>query len=114
MNHELAKKLKDSGFPQNINPDLPDYTTVEIKGGERYKVPTLSELIEACGGANDFSLERIKDTWFAKKDWVSEPFKVEDKKVNYSNIAVSVIPKSGEGRTPEEAVANLWLSLNKK
>lgn len=42
MNYELAKKLKDSGFPQGI-------VNVVGSDGWSYYTPTLEEVIEACG-----------------------------------------------------------------
>lgn len=40
MNYELAKKLKDAGFPQD---GIGQFIDVKLAS------PTLSELIEACG-----------------------------------------------------------------
>jgi len=62
--------------------------------------PTLSELIESCGEEFD-SLEKRENAYFAfgsSKDIV--------------NMKVS--PFLGYGSSKEEAVAKLWLSLNKK
>lgn len=68
---------------------------------ETFYFPSLSELIEACG--KDFpSLTRYEDHWRCEQ---------------YDSL-----PSGGDGgfielsreATPEEAVANLWLTLNKK
>lgn len=56
------------------------------------KHPTLSELIEACG-EDFYDLVRFSDRWQARSPMLGN-----------SNI----------GETPEEAVARLWLALNKK
>ena len=54
MQYELAKKLKDAGFPQLdyscILQDLED-VAIQDKNDSSvwYYKPTLSELIEACG-----------------------------------------------------------------
>lgn len=65
MKYELAKKLKEAGFPQETDYYF-DSQGVSGNGGEmifdivyknklpekeyfRYAIPTLSELIEACG-----------------------------------------------------------------
>jgi len=54
MNYELAKQLYDAGFPQQGfgrwvgNPDQ-----VIWRAGDRVYVPTLEELIKACG--DDFN-----------------------------------------------------------
>ncbi len=64
-------------------------------------VPTLSELIEACGEKFE-ELINLKDKWICYgggKDIIK---------------GVEQWHAFGEGSTPEEAVANLWLELNKK
>lgn len=85
MNYELAKKLKEAGFPHM-----------------RIYFPTLSELISACG--ENFSLEKEEgENWIAHS--LIDPSSNPHKFVDY-------ISKTGP--TPEEAVANLWLALNTK
>lgn len=92
MTYELAKKLKEAGFRDNI------YLYFEYK--EVGNAPTLSELIERCG--EDF--EMVRRIFEYKTDiflyWLAEC-------TNKKAICIS-------GSTPEEAVANLWLELNKK
>lgn len=82
MTYELALELKKAGFPQDPDRPAEDWITM----------PTLSELIEACGDRFD-NLRRIYDGSFAAESIGKEP---------------------QGGDTPEEAVANLWLLLNKK
>ena len=89
MNYELCKKLKEARFPFKEHDD--DHVN-EIYGGLSYYA-TLSELIEACGEKFK-SLNKIKQ----KKNWWAAG----------SGNGLSV-----HGSTPEEAVANLWLSINK-
>lgn len=97
MTYELAKQLKDAGFP------IPDCPAWIINGDgpmgaviwkDKY-IPTLSELIEACG-----------DEWI----------KVYNLENNHAHwVADRVFPHThGHGSTPEEAVSNLWLALNRK
>ncbi len=108
MDYELAKKLKDAGFPQ-----VPNYNSKgnlvgfglygkELKNenwGVITSVPALSELIEVCGDRfGSLSL------FHGGEGWIAESF--EDGGI------VSV--KTDFYKTPEEAVANLWLELNKK
>lgn len=124
MNYELAKKLKDAGFPQTYKKSSPwadfayktnddelhllhedndtqwwignDYSSQvdEEKMNEEWvKVPTLEELIEACG-ERLWGLTRHGNFW--QTNWVD-----------------GFAGDSG-GYTPSEAVANLWLALNKK
>jgi len=88
MNYKLAKQLKDAGFPQEgINKDR----GFNIETGEPIMFPTLSELIDACG---DISFELNKED--TGKKWT----------------ACGEYPDSEEGKTPEIAVAKLWLKLN--
>lgn len=99
MNYELCKELKDAGFPQrymesrgtdiyyDTDGDLSDYG---YNDKDTYR-PPLSELIEACGG--DLKLishcPALPDghQWCVNKEL---------------------------GSTLEEAVAHLYLALNKK
>lgn len=105
MNYEIAKELKEAGFPQVIwrGQNYDDERKVAVIAenfmeneaiGEKVYIPALSELIEACG-EQVFDLVRRKTVagnWY----WEAE-----------TEVAY------GEGSTPEEAVANLWLALNK-
>ena len=111
IDYTLAAELRDAGFPQrgagkmlsapievrphNINDD---YVVPYQETLKRYAyLPTLEELIEACG----FQLEAItQQQSHAGSEWVAIPF--------YGN------KKSGKGTTPTEAVARLYLALNKK
>ncbi len=105
--YELAKELKEAGFPQKTK----KYSHVLMEDrGERivsedgslpYRsdtytiLPTLSELIEECG--NDFGALMRNNN----REWDCYKFN---------------LPLQGavSGLTPEEAVAKLWLTLNKK
>ena len=89
MEYGLAKQLKDAGFPQL---SISFKTTVE---GDSTAVPSLSELIEACG--EDFgTLELLLDEnryWY----WRAR---------SRNGLAV------GQGEFPTEALARLWLVLH--
>jgi len=110
MEYSLAKKLKDAGFPQKGEDGNliceGDCTIGEILEGEceshdiAYH-PTLEELINTCG--NPFKLKTITTT--GKDEWVAS---------NGGNGASKQIFYSEQGKTPSEAVANLYLALNKK
>jgi hypothetical protein len=66
------------------------------QGVEFYASPMLSELIEACGNA--FESLRMRDhQWLAM-----------------ANIELLDKSQGRLGKTPEEAVARLWLTLNSK
>lgn len=105
MNYELAKELKEAGFPQKglgrwvddtngIWSDRPDY---DSKFAFAY-FPSLEELIEACGEAFNDLQRPTSDT--AERKW-------------YALATAPTKPwPHGEGETPTEAVARLWLALN--
>lgn len=90
MDYELAKELKDAGFRQDLE-RKPIW--VRDLDGTMLTLPTLSELIEACRGS--FFRLTYADGWEASSD--------SGGKWTYVG-----------GLTPEEAVAYLWLALNKK
>jgi len=101
MTYELAKKLKDAGFPQSKEgyyyalSGKYKYPSIPCEGDyEKVSIPTLSELIESCGG--EFRLlfrEHEESGW---------------KSVSWNEWL------EGTGLTAEEAVANLWLALQGK
>ena len=98
MHYQLAKELADAGFPQGgkggyaVPPDK-----IVLRREDRTYCPTLSELIEACG--ENFAWLRLES-----KRWAARAF-VNDEKDS---------PYGGQGDTPEEAVARLWLALRTK
>ena len=98
MNYELALELREAGFPGTFtgecktgcnvpNEDLTDFAYC----------PTLEELIDVCGDGS-FNLHHRKDGV-----WEVEVF--------YKTISQIM---TVTGKTPTEAVAHLWLALNKK
>lgn len=110
MNYELAKQLKEAGFPQTgqgwmfieiEGQDLPDEVwNADAAWSGIYsvniKAPTLEELIEACGGELHCLVHTIdegKDFWSAGKDNIAQ---------NWHNAL-----------TPNEAVARLYIALKK-
>jgi len=95
MNYKLAKKLKDAGFPQKEERIVCD-SSIDM---DDVANPTLEELIDACGGRFWNMTCLVKTgTWLAKANLV---------------FPISIYPRA-EGKTPTEAVANLWLKLNTK
>lgn len=94
MTYELAKELKDAGFPQGLPRGLNDVY-----------FPTLSEIIEACG---DRFVKLEKSTRQTGEREISDCW-----------VAMGLLQEPKEyiarqGATPEESVARLWLLLNKK
>lgn len=111
INYKLAKQLKETGFPQigeGKSKPFPKPIKVDFynrgKGKATFRgfttkkqvyYPTLSELIEACG--NEFvSLE--------KEYWGNV---IMYKATGYDEL-------SDADKSPEEAVAKLWLKLQNK
>jgi arsenate reductase-like glutaredoxin family protein len=100
MDYELAKQLKETGFPQTEDKYCKcGFLTMEQKDGvpviydcktERISKPNLEELIEACGQRFRYLIRDDDDKW-----------------------RCSGIQKELQGRylTPDEAVARLWLAL---
>ena len=112
MNHRTAKKLRDAGFPMDEMYEARKncyycgrkafrYKTERPKGWFYY--PTLEKLITACG-KEGFVMWEYGGKFYAGKD--RDSYKNEHCFDGY--------PFPEEGITPEEAVANLWLSLNNK
>lgn len=117
MNYELAKKLKEAGFPFKTKrkceaitepsetntgiiyatqtPDLPENMDGIV---DIWLIPTLSELIEACGNGFQSLINNKEEGWIAftnRKDETGERMETE-------------------GKTPEESVARLYLKLHEK
>jgi hypothetical protein len=128
MPYELAKELKDAGFPQTEDQYCRcSFLTAEQLDGvpviydcktERVSKPTLEELIEACGDEfvclREFRAEmRRQGPTSAKhapaeKYWIAESSRVlSGRDGTHSWVARN-------GSTPTEAVARLWLALNKQ
>lgn len=106
LTYEQCKALKDAGFPQKgegqyignvalIKPeDFSPDGVVGIAQEDFAYLPSLSELIEACG--NDFSVLQLADMRRnSKSRWYSS----------------SCGQEKGKGSTPESAVCNLFLTL---
>ena len=88
MNYELAKKLKDAGFPQRE----PTFTKFSEGTWEAVYEPTLSELIEDCK-----NISTIRRTGLdGAEKWSADA-------TDYPEVY---------GKTPEEAIGNLWLTIN--
>ena len=111
INYKLARGLKEAGFPQGnkgyyfaLNGKY-EYGFPPLKGFDERSgvhIPTLSELIDACGDKL-VDLTRVGKN-ASKKSVGNYP---EGTKWMTNNIS---FPRS-YGETPEEAVAELWLLL---
>lgn len=101
MNYKLAKQLKDAGFKQEgmgvMNDEFDNAIDQEAANWEHLYYPTLSELIEACGDR----FGELSRTGERVNKWIC---------YDYGCLC----DLKSKGKTPEEAVANLWIKLNKK
>lgn len=124
MDYETALKLKEAGFPQNlkdgfkgetnfyydIHTKLPKLVATGSVGmipiGELIRIPTLSELISACGNKL-IALQREdgESTWNKGFIWCA----VEE----WESYYPPGVLKGHYGNSPEEAVTKLWLALHK-
>ena len=103
MNYELAKELKEAGFPFTKVPYEVVYKIIDENAYQKlrfrndgdhfgtYIEPNLSELIEACGDEFWALTQQGTNQWECND--AQGKILVKDKK-------------------PEEAVARLWLNLN--
>jgi hypothetical protein len=92
MDYDLAESLMDAGFPQIGKGSLiGPLNKLVWRTGDRVYAPTLEELIEACG-ENFGSLDKQHDGWLAS--------------ANFYQICCA--------KTHDDAVARLWLALQKR
>lgn len=133
MTYELARQLKDAGFPQKDEGNFycgghtwyhdneeGEYEECPAKNDvqrEEYcesqgmtmefaiYIPTLSELIEACTNLTCLK-KTVPERGSLRPRWIAEawPYLMDAQTTQVQSI----------GDTPEEAVARLWLALNKK
>lgn len=99
MPYELAKQLKDAGFPTMYQRAAPNGLREDgcfLIDSANYKIPTLEELIDACG-KSFLKLEFNIGKWWAQSGELPD-----GRRGKYSEDAA----------TPTEAVARLWLALN--
>jgi len=110
LSYKLAKQLKDAGFPFR---EVIDDNEMTIRGleknqlgmgfsfgdGKSYFEPTLSELIKECGDGLNALIRKDKTIWVADGGkWIGG---------FYGNEFCII------GKTPEEAVAKLYLKIKK-
>ena len=92
MDYDLAESLMDAGFPQIGKGRLIGSPNKLVwRSDDRVYVPTLEELIEACG-KNFGSLDKRHGGWLASANYDQSCF----------------------AETPAGAVARLWLALQKR
>lgn len=116
MDHNLAKKLKDAGFPFDWERKCPFCTQEGTHHDCPDPIPTLSELMDVMQSRYKYIPGLINDAHFVllktfmngnekgyiaclEGDWESSEIESKYRFIN---------------STPEEAVANLWLAINQK
>jgi hypothetical protein len=111
ITYETAKKLKELGFNQNLEREderegswYTDYGVLDEFHWSQpgYYVPTLSELIDACG--KDFMLTNECGKWEAWSGSNSDFVRMGEGGAEFQC----------EAEEPEEAVALLWIQINTK
>jgi hypothetical protein len=120
VNHELAKELKEAGFPQAGK----GTSYVDLSSKDSFYVPTLEELLEACvelmkpkgplpSELNSFDLyPNLNTNTSGGGKAVSDS---EEWGVGWSHGSSPdhiQVRNNYFGKTPDEAVARLWLALN--
>jgi len=121
LSYELCKKLKDAGWSQEFSygdcgmtPEggytYHDEHTNDYLEENEVKIPSLSELIEACIEGVEFGFDSLVYYPEGSRSNINhkwEAYAKYDPSYEDGN-------RLGTGEAPEEAVANLWLELNKK
>lgn len=122
MKYEIAKQLKDAGFPQKggksheafyLNAgiltgvvDFDMYKDVDdaFRSAKLVYAPTLEEIIEACGKTLFGELSPFKDEWRVMGG--QHAYDDDFHEMQYEYVLF--------GSTMSDAVARLWLALNAK
>lgn len=111
ISYELAKRLKEHGFPQMLGGKwIDEYGDITQNPPLRNKyasIPSLSELIAECGddfgmmfhGANEGTIIKIDI-----ENSISHKYKWASASTDEQYMAY--------GKSPEEAVANLYLAIH--
>lgn len=107
MTYELAKRLEDAGFKTESGLFVePGESMCSFGNGpisaEAIELPTLSELISACGD----NFGGLKHEW--KGDSVTGLHLI------HASWEIGKPFEEIYGSSDEESVANLWLAINKK
>lgn len=113
FSYELAVKLKEAGFPQYGNGQLAP-TPQGLTEKDIAYIPTLSELIEACDGKWG---QRFRWLGNEKTHWSAQARPMHPKSNKYPDSPIDSWKGNKDvkaiGKTPEEAVARLYLALQK-
>jgi len=111
MDYTLAKELKDAGYPQKDGTHT--FEDGALRAGwsptdNSAYVPSLEELIDACPKdlprGDTFTLGSGK----GGQSWTATYFDFRNNRITSEEVFIQ------SAATPIEAVARLWLALNKK
>lgn len=109
MKYELAKELREAGFPQKHGIYLcehgqANFGPINCHCTPSY-IPKLEEIIEACPNMYDIR-KTAPERGSMRARWIAEAWAYQMDSTSY--------PVQAIGSTPTEAVARLWLALTKK
>ena len=104
ISFELAKQLKDAGFPQAGDGKwIGPADSLVWRSADRVYVPTLEELIGALGH-HFYSLEQI-----GPQKWRAQSFATKDQR---HDDRTRLIGHKVDAILPEIVLARLWLALH--
>ncbi len=107
MNPELSKQLKASGFPiKEYDPQVRPDGSLFVDNYKTYFTPTISELLEVLGTEFYMLFQINEDKELeAGARWGARSFNQDGNRVG---------GLYGRGETPIEAIAGLWLALQRR
>lgn len=121
ITYKLAKELKDLEFPQSfdtiptVNPLIQPSRYERGNDGEYILIPTLSELIEACRISKPKGAAKVIEMFIGATVILYIITRPDGTLLcSAENGGKDNCLVQGMGSSPEEAVAKLWLELNKK
>ena len=119
---DIYKKLKEVGFPFRSVNELTCGDVIHFGESVVYEEPTLSKLINACEEEEDTCRYKIVRLDIQKEITYAECWRI-DKDDRYAHNDViflggrrephkGLVVAMGNGKTPKEAVAKLYIELN--